>query len=140
MDTGTQDNSASLSAVQALIRRISRLARSQQESVPTRIRACGTRQLADPSIRLLETLPPTLRLVALRGQFPRVLNRIADAWHSPKAFMALIESLLLDERGKRQGFPFEVMNELTELREYYFAMVHPEARPGDVAERIRGFR
>jgi hypothetical protein len=140
MDTGTYDNSTSLGAVQALIRRISRLARSQQESIPTRIRGCGTRQLGDPSIRLLETLPPTLRLVALRGQFPRVLNRIADAWHSPKTFTALIDSLLLDERGKRQGFPFEVMSELTELREYYFAMVHPEAQPRDVAYRIRDFR
>ncbi len=116
------------------------MARDPLESAPTRIRGQRGRQLCGGSIRLLETLPPTLRLVALRGQFPRVLNGIADTWHSPESFAALIDSLLIDQRGQRQGFPFEVMTELTELREYYFSMVHPEARhaAGDTA--VRGFR
>ena len=116
-------------AVKAMIRRIAREAQGQEESVPTRIRGGRARPISDGSIRLLESLPPTLRLVALRGQFPRVLNRIADAWHTPPAFAALIDSLMIDDRGQRQGFPFEVLNELTDLREFYFSMVHPEARP-----------
>jgi hypothetical protein len=139
MGTDTQESPDIEGAVKSIIRRISRLARDPLESVPSRIRSQRGRQLTGGSIRLLETLPPTLRLVALRGQFPRVLNRIADAWHAPESFAALIDSLLIDQRGQRQGFPFEVMTELTELREYYFSMVHPEARHAARDTAIRGF-
>jgi hypothetical protein len=140
MGTGTRESPEIEGAVKAIIRRISRMGRDPLESIPSRIRGQRGRQLAAGSIRLLETLPPTLRLVALRGQFPRVLNRIADAWHSPASFAALIDSLLIDERGQRQGFPFEVMTEITELREYYFSMVHPDARHLSNANAVRGFR
>ncbi len=140
MDTGTPDMSTVEGAVKAMIRRISREARGQEESVPTRIRDCRSRALDDAAIRLLETLPPSLRMVALRGQFPRVMNRIADAWNSPRTFSALIDSLILDSRGQRQGFPFEVMIEITELRDYYFSMVRPEAQPRTSAPGFRSYR
>jgi hypothetical protein len=126
--------------VKALIRRISMLARNPLESAPTLIREQRGRELGEASVLLLETLPPTLRLMALRGQFPRILNQIAEAWQSPESFAALIDSLLIDQRGQRQGFPFEVVTELTELREYYFSMVHPEARRFAGASWVRGFR
>lgn len=128
--------------VRSLIRRIAHGGRDSDESTPSRIRSEGNRQLDAPAIRLLESLPPTLRLVALRGLYPRILNRIADAWNTPAAFGALVDSLLIDDRGQRQGFPFEVISELTELREYYFALVHPEAGPGaaGTGAALRGFR
>jgi len=126
--------------VRSLIRRIARGGRDPDESSPARPRQRRSRQLEAGAVRLLESLPPTLRLVALRGQFPRILNQLADAWHSPSSFDALTSSLLIDNRGQRQGFPFEVVTELTELREYYFAMVHPEARPPGGSAEFRGFR
>ena len=127
--------------VAALIRRIARggpaAETRPQSKAPVKP---PSSQIEPAAARLLESLPPTLRLVALRGQFPRVLNRIAHAWHDPRNFAPLVESLLIDERGHRQGFPFEVINEITELREYYFTMVHPEARRGDGPGHFRGFR
>jgi hypothetical protein len=127
-------------AVVALLRRIARGAAQGFVSTPSRVRSCRTRRLEERAVRLLETLPPELRMVALRGQYPRLLNRLAAAWHDPREFDRLIDELLIDDRPNRQGFPFEVVRELTELREYYFAMVRPEARRGPGSGPIRGFR
>lgn len=115
--------------VSALIRRIARGAADEGEAADARSWAFGPRQLTRAAVRLLESLPPDLRLVALRGQFPRILNRVADAWPSPAAFDALTGSLLIDERGNRQGFPMQVITEITDLREHYFSALHPQARP-----------
>ena len=128
------------SVVRSLIRRIARGGRDPDPAVHALARGARARQLEAEAIGLLETLPPSLRLVALRGQFPRILHRLAQAWHAPRDFDELTRSLLIDDRGQRQGFPFEVVAELTELREYYFAMVHPEARPHSTAATFRGFR
>jgi len=37
----------------------------------------------------------------------------------PRRFLALMDDLLIDRRGNREGFPFESVLELTNLREYY---------------------
>jgi hypothetical protein len=140
MQTSKPEDTQIDTVVRSLIRRIARGGRAPADPMPARVRPGRSRQLEAAAIRLLETLPPTLRMVALRGQFPRILNRLADAWHSPSAFDALTGSLLIDDRGQRQGFPFEVVAELAELREYYFAMVHPEARPQAGGAAFRGFR
>ncbi len=124
--------------VAALISKIARGGRDPETPAPVRTR--GNPLIEEAAIRLLESLPPTLCLVALRGQFPRILNRIAHTWHDPRKFGALIASLLIDDRGQRQGFPFDVVNEITELREYYFTMVHPEARRAVGLANPRGFR
>ena len=127
-------------AVKALIRRIARGAARATESTPSRIRSCRSRQLEARAVRLLEQLPPELRLVALRGQYPRILNRIAAAWHEPREFDTETGQLLIDDRPNRQGFSFQVIAEITELREYYFSMVRPDARRGGSSRGIRGFR
>jgi len=140
MTTSKPDDGQIDGAVRVLIRRIARGGRDPGEPAPARPRAGRGGPLDASAIRLLEQLPPTLRLVALRGQFPRILNRLADAWHSPRAFDALTRSLLIDDRGQRQGFPFEVVTELTELREYYFSTVHAKSRPdrpGTTYPRLR---
>jgi len=132
MGSSTKQQTRIDTAVVSLIRRIAR-GKAAVESTPTHIRGDRSRQLEEGALQLLERLPPTLRMVALRGHFPRVLNRIAASWGDPRAFDALIGSLLIDDRQGRQGFPFEVVRELTDLREYYFSMVRPEARrPGHV--------
>lgn len=123
-----------------LIARVAKPAEQAPRSVPSRARAEPPAKIDAATIELLEHLPPALRLVGLRGLFPRVLNRIARAWSDPLAFSALMDSLMIDERGNREGFPFEVVKEITELRRYYFTMVHPEwrAKLGDAGPR--GFR
>ena len=119
--------------VASLIRRISSAGRRAAGSTPAGVRDHAGTRLEQRTVRLLESLPPELRLVALRGQFPRVLNRIAASWHDAREFRRTIDSLLLDERGRRQGFPFEVLRELTDLRDYYFTMVRPQPATGGLS-------
>ena len=57
--------------------------------------------------RLFATLPYAFRLSLTRQHFPHVLNRIAAEWEVPRRFLALMDDLLIDRRGNREGFPFE---------------------------------
>ncbi|MCP5266166.1 MAG: hypothetical protein H6934_08625 [Burkholderiaceae bacterium] len=82
-------------------------------------------QLSRRALAVIETLPPGFRLHETRLQFPRVLERLAAVWHDPIEFRRTFDDLIMDDRGGRQGFPFEVVNELTDLQEYYFNEVHP---------------
>jgi hypothetical protein len=75
--------------------------------------------LSDDSVRLVEWLAATAPLTATAGSFPHVVNRLAAAWPHSDRFVRLIESLLIADRPYRTGFPFEVVKELTALREFY---------------------
>ena len=115
-------------AVAALIRRIARghgPRDTSGDSMPARIRGQDEHRLGPAAVALLESLPAHLRLATLRGQYPRLLNRVACAWHDSASFDETIDSLIIDRRGGRQGFPFEVLLELTELREYRTALRRP---------------
>lgn len=69
--------------------------------------------------RLFASLPYAYRLSVTRQRFPHVLNRIAAEWGAPMRFLELMDELLMDRRGNREGFPFDSVLELTNLREYY---------------------
>lgn len=69
--------------------------------------------------RLFASLPYAYRLSVTRQRFPHVLNRIAAEWGAPMRFLELMDELLMDRRGNREGFPFDSVLELTRLREYY---------------------
>lgn len=79
------------------------------------------------TLRLIQSLPIELPMMHVRRDFPHVLNRLAAAWHEPRAFNDAMHSLLVDERGTRQGFPFPAIDELIDLRRHYFLYVRPEA-------------
>jgi hypothetical protein len=66
-------------------------------------------------------LPPPVRPVALMRHFARVANLIAAAWDDLDHFEGYMESLLTDKRGRRKGFPPEVIAELTSLDVYRHA-------------------
>jgi hypothetical protein len=51
---------------------------------------------------------------AIEESYPHLLERIVATWRSPESAMYL-RKLIVDERGGRQGFPFEVMSELLML-------------------------
>jgi len=57
--------------------------------------------------------------VALLRQFPRIANVVARAWHNAAELQTVLDDLLIDRRGGRQGFPLEVTEELLVLRDYY---------------------
>lgn len=50
----------------------------------------------------------------LEEGYPHLMERIAATWRSPESVLYL-RKLIVDERGDRQGFPFEVMSELLTL-------------------------
>ncbi|MCL4183661.1 MAG: hypothetical protein KJ011_09460 [Burkholderiaceae bacterium] len=78
--------------------------------------------------RLFASLPYALRMPVTRRRFPHVLNRIAADWDVPARLLHLVDELLIDQRGGREGFPFETVLELTNLREYYLNELHAGMR------------
>ena len=57
---------------------------------------------------------------ALEKQFPRIVEKITLMWGA-KEFPDFLSTLMIDRRGDRQGFPFDVLEEmmfLTEIHDY----------------------
>lgn len=67
---------------------------------------------------LMGQLPREVSLEHTARQFPHVVNRVARAWTDPAQFDREMRGLLLAEK-TRQGFPFEVVIELGDLRAWY---------------------
>ena len=67
----------------------------------------------------LLALPERVRPRHLAHQFPRVANKIFNAWKRPEICIKVFDELMMDSRGTRKGFPLEVAREITNLRVYY---------------------
>lgn len=80
----------------------------------------GERPLRDRTFRWLATLPAGVRPIATGRQYPRIVNRIADLWGHCEYTRLHFQSLLIDRRRGRRGFPAEVRTELESLQQYYF--------------------
>lgn len=91
-------------------------------------RAAGTREtvLSASATRLLASLPNKVKLTATVEQYPHVLNRLADLWTRPHDLDRAFNDLLMDDRVDRQGFPFDVVLELTGLRDFYTRFLRPK--------------
>jgi hypothetical protein len=94
-----------------------------QTSTPQDFRGLRRRQPLDDAlpvtIRWVARLPAEVRPVTLLRQFPRIANVVARAWNDAAEIQAVLDDLLVDRRGGRQGFPLEVTEELLVLRDYY---------------------
>jgi ankyrin repeat protein len=66
---------------------------------------------------------PDLYPHKLDERFPRLVEKIASAWHSPELAAAVFEELLVDRRGGRQGFPPEIAREI-----YRLSVAHDQLR------------
>jgi len=75
-------------------------------------------QALPTTLRWIDSLPPTARPHAVLRDFPRIANALARSWPEPGKFDLYLESLLLDRRGGRRGFPADVHAELIALREH----------------------
>jgi hypothetical protein len=82
-------------------------------------------ELTADALRLVDALTRACPLRELASRFPRVLNRIASLWNQPAALERHFEELLLDSRGQRQGFPAEVLTELSRLRSLSASRLRP---------------
>ncbi|MEO8297609.1 MAG: hypothetical protein ABI574_07335 [Burkholderiales bacterium] len=72
--------------------------------------------LSNPAMAWLENLAPQVRPQQLAQRFPRIVNRFAQVWPDAELTQRYFDSLMLDDRGTRKGFPPEVMEELIVLR------------------------
>jgi hypothetical protein len=92
----------------------------QDECDWTRYRRAQPANIVLPATaRWANALPPELRPQSMLGQFPRIANRIANAWDDPSAMRLVFEDLLVSRRASRRGFPPEVANELLRLRAHF---------------------
>ena len=68
--------------------------------------------------RWLRELPARRRPLRLCELYPRVANRIAWCWNDPELIDSVLQDLLVDRRGGRQGFTPSIVRELQRLREF----------------------
>ena len=80
------------------------------------------RALSGQAMEWFAQLPQRLRPVHLSTNFPRIVNRIAAAWHSDVMSRAVFEELLRSPRAVRTGFPLAVRNEIVALSAHRLAI------------------
>lgn len=73
------------------------------------------RAMTGDALAWVMALPPMLRPHTLCDRFPRVANTLAASWHDPQARIEALSDLLVDHRGGRRGFPYEVRGEIEAL-------------------------
>jgi hypothetical protein len=76
------------------------------------------RALTGKALEWLIGLPAELRPRQLSESYPRVANLIAEYWGHPQRRIEVLDELLTDSRGKRQGFPAAEAQELRNLRKH----------------------
>lgn len=76
------------------------------------------RRLSRAATQWVLALPREVRPVELMRRYSRITNLLCDKWADPKAALHLLEDLVLDRRGGRQGFPRPVAVELQTLRDH----------------------
>ncbi len=81
--------------------------------------------LLDTTVSWMAGLPEDLRPLVLAWRFPRIANSIADLWRRVARCAEYLDTLVVDRRGGRTGFPPDVEQELVTLRAFY-AELHPD--------------
>jgi len=66
-------------------------------------------------------LPMAVRPIQLSRTFPRICNGLAEHWPEPERVISILDDLLLDKRGGRQGFPLPIVMEISILKEHFLA-------------------
>src|SRR5258706_2352708 len=77
---------------------------------------------------LLAYIEETARPKGLAAAYPRIVNHMAKLWKMPREMNRYFEELLTDTRGKRQGFPLNILMELSTLHDYYKTKTHTGTR------------
>jgi hypothetical protein len=80
------------------------------------------RALTGRSMKWLAELPNELRPLITMQRYPRVINKIVDAWPDPQDRDDVFEELLNGRRRGRRGFPIDVERELSALCLYASAL------------------
>ena len=95
----------------------------------------GSAVLLDETSRWIAALPANVRPIALARKFPRIANSIAELWRRVASCEEYLDTLVLDLRGNRSGFPPDVARELTALRNHYTVLHPPQGSSWDLVAR-----
>ena len=77
-------------------------------------------RLRTRTFKWLATLPAHVRPMTTARQYARIANRIGDLWPHCEFTRLYFQSLLIDRRPGREGFPSAVRYELEVLQDFYF--------------------
>jgi hypothetical protein len=97
----------------------------------------SVRQLSPDAQRILAALPPGIDLGRSCSQYPQAVEKLLKHWRNPIEFRSVIDSMVIDRRGGRQGFPFDIVREFGALREYYDQYVSPIRSTAWASVRLR---
>ena len=78
--------------------------------------------LLDTTLTWMARLPKDVRPMVLAARYPRIANNIANLWRRVARCEEYLDSLVVDRRGGRTGFPPDVAQELSNLRRFYAAL------------------
>jgi hypothetical protein len=95
-------------------------------------------RLSEAAVGWCAALPPAERPTALCERYPRIANRLALVWPDAELTSRYFDSLIIDRRGGRQGFPPEVMAELIRLRAFRVRIVAPAPRAATASLQMKG--
>jgi hypothetical protein len=94
-----------------------------------RARTPSNNVLLNTTVTWLARLPKDVRPMVLGARYPRIANNIAEIWRRVARCEDYLDSLVIDRRGNRTGFPPDVAQELKNLRSFY-AELYPANRSG----------
>src|ERR1700693_2578931 len=72
-------------------------------------------ELSAAGLAWLTSIEESARPIKLAAAFPRIVNRMAKLWKTPREMARCFDELLEDTRGNRQGFPLNILMELSTL-------------------------
>lgn len=67
----------------------------------------------------IESLPKDVQPGGLIQRFPRIVNKLAEVWRRPAQCETYLDTLMLDQRGGRKGFPPDVAKEIALLKSHF---------------------
>ena len=74
--------------------------------------------LSPEAMAWLDTLPDAVKPVQLTLRYPRILNRLSLLAGEPQLLLSYLKSLMIDDRGGRQGFPGRIPFELQDVYDH----------------------
>ena len=96
-------------------------------------------ELSTEAQALLASIEESARPKELAAAFPRIVDRMASLWRTPRQMNRYFEQLLTDTRGVvRKGFTLGILMELTTLKDYYQTKFPTQHNVWDSAEDAEG--
>ncbi len=111
----------------------------QQACDPRALERLGphARELSRDVQQILAQLPPSIDLSRSCSRYPQAVEKLLKQWRNPAEFRLALDAMMMDSRGGRQGFPFDVVSEFSALREYYDQYVSPIRTSGWGSASVR---